>query len=415
MKAYAVPFIGRQKELALVDRLLELSGSLKVLCIEGPGGIGKTRLLQEVNQRYRSAPRLATIGILDFDTPHLRVPGSLHLEIAQRLGEEHFRDYLGKLRDLNQMRWAGVNFGRLDQESQAVKEAFKECYQALASQKRILVLMDTLEDVQDTEVWDDICELIQYAANTLFVLSGRRTKAAWETLRPILGDDTAQFIELGPLDTEESITYIQTKEKNLHLSLDPNLRAKLVQVAEGRPILIDLASEWVARDIPVDWLMPESKKDPTTLTEKERRQLEAALVKPIESLPAPLYQPVLHLAYVYPMDGAIMRFLLGVAPENQPRLFEELNALAFVKPLPGDSYALHDEMRRMVNEHIWRDIDPGYSRRRQISLQMAKYFDQRAMELEGQPAEETTDDATTLEAFLAQNLLQQQYWTLREQ
>jgi tetratricopeptide (TPR) repeat protein len=415
MTTHSVQFIGRQEELALVDRLLRQPEARIVLCIEGPGGIGKTRLLQEIDQRYRTAPRLTTTGILDFDTPHLRVPGSLNLEIAHCLGEEHFRTYLRKLRDLNQMQRADVSYERLDQETQAVKEAFEACYQALASQQRILILMDTLEDVQDTDVWSDIFELIQCAANTLFILSGRRTKAAWEKLRPILDDDLAQFIELGPLDTQESIAYIQTKEKNLHLSLDSDLRAKLVQVAEGRPILIDLASEWVARDIPVEWLMPGSDKDLTALTKQERRKLEAALVKPIESLPAPLYQAVLHLAYVYPMDGPIMGFLLSTGPEHQPKLFDELNTLAFVKPLPDGSYTLHDEMRRMIDEHIWGDIDPERSRRRQISFQMAKYFDERAARLEGQPAEEAIDDATSLEAFLAQNLLQQQYWTLREQ
>jgi predicted ATPase len=52
--AEEIPFIGREDELARLDALIRQWGTLQVVCISGPGGIGKTRLLQEVRQRATS-------------------------------------------------------------------------------------------------------------------------------------------------------------------------------------------------------------------------------------------------------------------------------------------------------------------------------------------------------------------------
>ena len=48
-----VSFIGRETELARVKQLITKWGTCRVLCVFGDGGIGKTRLLQEVRRRRR--------------------------------------------------------------------------------------------------------------------------------------------------------------------------------------------------------------------------------------------------------------------------------------------------------------------------------------------------------------------------
>ncbi len=64
-----VPFIDREDELALIDTLMREWGTLRILCVHAPGGIGKTRLLQEVRQRYMGTEqtRLIITDITDFD------------------------------------------------------------------------------------------------------------------------------------------------------------------------------------------------------------------------------------------------------------------------------------------------------------------------------------------------------------
>ena len=104
--------------------------------------------------------------------------------------------------------------------------------------------MDTLEDVQDTDVWADVVELIERSANTLFVLSGRRAREACQDLCRVFKDKEIQYIELGPLSDDEVAAYIQEKENRLNVSLDPAIRKGIVLIAQGRPILVDLAVEF---------------------------------------------------------------------------------------------------------------------------------------------------------------------------
>ncbi len=71
-----VPFINREDELALIDKLIKEWGTFRILCIEAPGGIGKTRLLQEVRKRYMTSDdtSLLITDIIDFDDRRLHSP-----------------------------------------------------------------------------------------------------------------------------------------------------------------------------------------------------------------------------------------------------------------------------------------------------------------------------------------------------
>ncbi len=70
--AATIPFIGRTHELATIDSAIQDWGSQQIICIAGEGGIGKTRLLQEVANIYRSfrldnvlePPERKTIAVL---------------------------------------------------------------------------------------------------------------------------------------------------------------------------------------------------------------------------------------------------------------------------------------------------------------------------------------------------------------
>ncbi len=46
-----VPFINREEELKLAKKLIEQWGTRRVICFEALGGIGKTRILQEIRQQ----------------------------------------------------------------------------------------------------------------------------------------------------------------------------------------------------------------------------------------------------------------------------------------------------------------------------------------------------------------------------
>ena len=413
-----LPFIGRAGELALVEQLLAREGTVIALCVGGEGGIGKTSLLREIARRHPSSSRLACSNILDFDAPTLRVPGNLRPEIADQLGQVCFHDYLRQLQDYHRMQMASVSYERLGQEMELVEAAFDRCYHDLARQRRVLLLMDTLEDVQDGPVWADVVSVIRRATNTLFVLSGRRAEEAHAALRPILGEEATHLIIIQPFSSDEAAEYIRAKQEELQVSLPPDLAERLIQATNKKPILLDLAAEWVARDVPMPWLIEHPAGELATMPDQRRKEFEAALVRSIGELRGPLDEMVLHMAYAYPLDEEIMVRLLTIEAEAMPDLRRELDRLAFVKPMPDGSYMLHDEMRRMVNEYIWDTIDPRATRRAQISRQMAPYLRQKANRIARRLAameKAETEEQQNLDDFLARDVLQRQYWVVREQ
>ena len=47
----------------------------------------------------------------------------------------------------------------------------------------------------------------------------------------------------------------------------------------------------------------------------------------------------------------------------------------FIKTLPDGSIKLHDEMRRMINLHVWPEVDPDNDRRKHESKSFIEYIE----------------------------------------
>src|SRR5712692_9127854 len=93
------PFVGRQRELALVLARLDeaASGNGGVVLIGGEPGAGKTRLVQELAERVTTQNRLVLIGRaydLDLTPPYVAIAEALR-GYVQTIPEEGLRSRLG--------------------------------------------------------------------------------------------------------------------------------------------------------------------------------------------------------------------------------------------------------------------------------------------------------------------------------
>ena len=156
--AKRVPFIDRKQELAQIDRLISEWDTRRVLCVHGPGGIGKTRLLQEVHKRYAGSRNerssLLVANIIDFDDRAFHFAGSVGRKIAQMLDKKTFEPYLRRLRDQRKMEEAGVSRERLKQEYDAIDHAFVNCFNEVSEKQRVVLLLDTTDALTGTDAWD---------------------------------------------------------------------------------------------------------------------------------------------------------------------------------------------------------------------------------------------------------------------
>jgi len=427
-----VQFINRVMELEQIDAVIKEWGTRRVLCIHADGGIGKTRLLQEVRQRYDEGddqiPLIVT-DIIDLDNRTYHISQNVGRRIAQMMGEEKtFAPYLRGLLDYRKMKMAGVSVERVDREERVVEQTFVDCFNEVTTQRRAVLLWDTLdEELKDTSVWRYMLGLGRRLDNVVMLVAGRSAENFWDSLRPDLGEG-AQLIALPPLEEEASKSYLREKQSLLHIALDPKLAQKVLLLARGRPILIDLAVEWRAREIPLDWLVNSKLQeleglDDEAMTERQQ-EFEYQLVRHIADTRKPMDWLTLMMSRIYPLNVEMMAELLALTTDEAQALFEEAQTGVFVKTLPDGRISLHDEMRRMVNKYLWPDVDPDGDRRRRDSAMAADYLkckvqsvDERISQIEKREevAREHLDSKAELDVFVEREALERELWAIEGQ
>ncbi len=376
------PMIGRDKELSLSEKLVKEWGTRRIFCINGTGGIGKTRLLQEMHSKLNADDKkylsLLMADIIDFDNPIFHITHNFGLEIARLLDQKEFEPYQKELLSLREMEMAVYSQERLARKRQAAIQEFTDCFNHISSQQRIILFFDTTDALQGKkDVWEFVTQVFPQIKNCLLIIAGRDAEAIGESLK-VSFDKDIQIINLLPLDQNDSDVYLEQKLEQLHTSFEPDVSQKLILLALGKPILLDLAVEWRARNIPLKWLVNLTVREFDSLSdekkEKLHRDFEHSLVSHIADVHYPIDRVILAMSRFYPVETEMLAKLLNIADDEAEKLFEEAKTYTFVKLLPDGRITLHDEMRRMVNEYLWKIVDPTYERRSRDSARGAGYL-----------------------------------------
>jgi hypothetical protein len=187
------------------------------------------------------------------------------------------------------------------------------CFNTVSAQQRVVMLWDTTDSLVGTDILSHIIGLVPQLENSVLLIAGRNARSIGELLRPEQGEQV-QIITLPPLEAGASRLYLQQKQNSLHISLDPALAQTILMLAKGRPILIDLAIEWLSRAIPLGWLIESSPETLKLLSDEELRQrqedFEPHLVHHITQVRTPMDQLTLAMSRVYPLNVELIAELL---------------------------------------------------------------------------------------------------------
>ena len=398
-----VPFVGRQSELDVVMRQLQRWGQTSAVIIDGEGGIGKSRLLQEVIRHCASEPRVCALPIKDLRDPRLRITNGMEFAIANDIGMDRFTSYQQVLTDVARMQDARESHDTVRQELSRAFDQFVESYNAFAGEVRVLIPLDTLESIGDPLARDYLINLASLLHNTLFLFAGRDATPFSEVAAERLGANSIQLLHLGPFEADDARTFFAEELSYRRIKLSDEVRDRIIVLSGGKAILIDLAVERVARTSSQQWMRQEPPEALGALTEMEqahvRQAFERDLVLYFANLGTHEEQLKVFMGHVHWVDASLAARLLRVDGAEAQDLIDRMRSLTHIKEYPsglvspGPRISLHDELARLIREYVYREIDEDCALRREKSAIAAEYLGEQIQALE-ESADDIQQDIT---------------------
>src|SRR5215216_335980 len=234
-----IEFLGRTDELAQLGNALSDSGERAIFVISGPGGIGKTRLLQELNVLGRALPRLRVLEIIDFDLPTYEIPQIIGRTIARQFPTALFAPYLESIYLRQMAEEGGIDPVRLAAQTLDVNRKFVECFNRAAADTRIVLRFDTIEKMQGQVSFNRVLDLIFQLNNVVVAFAGRPrgdagaptnegADALFEQLNQRSdGQMLLKQLVLQPFDQATFQSYVEKKQQTLGVELDDATRDTL--------------------------------------------------------------------------------------------------------------------------------------------------------------------------------------------
>lgn len=357
------PFVGREDAFQAFKDVLK-APEQRVLFYRGDGGIGKTKLLEEIIRRYKDcsdlmvAPKIIDMAI----TQYHRISG-VREEIIELLGGKLFTAYKEKqkrfLQERDKLEEERVVESALRCLREAADEQFIEDCKKACPKRTAVFLFDTFERVQQEDVGYYILhDLPQALPNFVFVIAGRK---------PCPIHDLVKTFELGGLSRKDAQDFFASRRQDYNKDYNEELWNKL----KGHPLKLDLALFWASQGAV-------QLKDLTKLSteidpQKGCSELDLALVEPLktlgcvpevipkdvygeerERLEAAAFRIILLMAYYNRRFNS--RFLQSTyteapyvaSPEEAQELLKRLPKLFFIKERPNKDLQLHDEVERLI-------------------------------------------------------------------
>ncbi|GHO93576.1 hypothetical protein KSF_036240 [Reticulibacter mediterranei] len=393
-------FIGREQEIQQFTTWLHQPDAPWILYFhdkteepEKKGGIGKTWLLRECAKEARQHPDIGVL-MVDFfsvdDRDRLfladKIVGAFH-NLCPRWEYPAF----AKIREqYNSKKMESANVGSVSDVAEdettftAIAAALVEDIQRLEpilaeEQKTLLIIFDTFEVIEDNPI---IAVLRSsqtfpdtYSSSHMKVLMAGRNRLNWNHPNWLGRQAEVQSVTLYPFNVQEMLDYIDAEAIYSLPPQDEQQIAALYKRTEGRPIMIGLVVDVLNNRI-------QSLDELMVIAEQH---FEEHLIPQINKLENPINWVILFMAHAYHhFNLTLLEQILDQVPQLGPihrtsreEIAMKLPQLSFVRQAStGDSFVLHDEMRRLVVKYCWEGLDPDKRLRKDISRSIIKYYSQ---------------------------------------
>ncbi|HDQ71843.1 MAG TPA: tetratricopeptide repeat protein [Chloroflexi bacterium] len=389
-----IKFIGRRKELQEIGAFIH-SDDTTVLCIEGDGGIGKTRLLAEVEREYGADKSVHVLDIIDFDNPCFWLPDNIDREIARQLGQDLFQSYLDALDELDALLdQQQLPPGYKGRKIREIQERFWNAYKQASQGRRIVLRFDTTDNLKGiTAPLDRIANLVRQAPNTRVLVAGRDATKLLDMIEMPKDERESHTLDLEPLPEKDCRAYLDENLEPRFFRIPRPIADKLLLLSGGRIIMLDMAIEWLFRERVPEWLQELDVEHIEKLDQDTKEEFERRLFYHVRELRTDLDRLILLLSIVSPLSQGDIRELLKMTEARMKSLWTHAQSVTFIKTLPNGFIKLHDEAERLVNEYVWDLLDPLRARLTKESA--VKYLEAESNKLWDQVKPSETRDQVT--------------------
>ncbi|BAY30058.1 hypothetical protein NIES2107_19020 [Nostoc carneum NIES-2107] len=318
-------FVGREQEISIFQKAL-ISSELpfNILHIFGPGGVGKTSLMLQLQ------------GLCN----QLKI-SSLHIE-ARNL-EATPESVLSVL---------SSSMGLLEGNSPLEKLA--------ANEERQVIFIDTYENISSLDAWLQSEFLPNLSLETLVVLAGRNplsetwhSDPGWQAL--------IHALPLRNLSPEESLTYLQKKD------IPANHHQGILNFTYGYPLALSLVADVLAQGQEISFQAETAPDIIKTLLERF-----------IKEVPTPAHRMALQACAVVRLTTEALLTQILQLPDTH-NLFEWLRGLSFIETGQLGLFP-HDLAREVLIADLrWRNPD-FYT---QLHHQARSYYSKRLGQTQG--------------------------------
>jgi tetratricopeptide (TPR) repeat protein len=450
--------VGREGELKRLRECLDARGDNHFIYYWAHGGLGKTRLLEELQKIVKEAgPGFYSTGIIDLYHTDTHSTSDLERAIVEGLDPEckYFTRYRQERHRYELLRERGTDPGVLERRRGELGQIFvKECREMSVDARKLVICFDTVEllqyessrieeiaglDTVDARVKPWLLRNLSQLANVLVVFAGRPKRPApgeqadpqarlVADLESAFGEDLV-VVELQPLTFEETQEFVEALSDGKEVIPAKYLRV-VHRLTGGRPILLHLIVDLIRVLSPEPRTVldmfdqytdlanaPEGDEQLAAARERVEVEISHLIVRGKMEMGGLLGRLALMPKGV---DAEIIHQALGMPRDEAEDVLMLLEPLSFVKrhKAPPGAERLHVEHTFLHDEMYWLLTRPGVMPNlrldeRQVahSLEM-DYYDPRIAQLERELAEHPPEERVSLRERLQKLQVERMYYIL---